>query len=248
MTMRTFLVLSLLLCASAAADPRSEAKAHVKKATEHHTAGRFQQALDELLAAYKVDPQRDLLYAIAQVYAKLENCDDAVIYYELFLDTGPEAKATAAAREAIAACKQKIAAKPPEPPPPAPPNEPVAKPEPVVAPVQVDAPRRWYLDKLGAGLVGTGVLGGVVAVIFYRGASSDIDAAATATNYGESERLVDSASGKRTFAVIAGGAGIALLGAGVVRYVMVRGSAKQERRLSLVPTDGGAAITWGGRW
>jgi hypothetical protein len=153
------------------------------------------------------------------------------------------------------ATKPKVEPKPevkPEPEPPEPTPEPTPAPEPapiVQPPPAVDPPSRspWYLDKLGLALTATGVLGGVVGVMFYTGANSDIDAAKVAANYGESEKLVDGAADKRRFAIIAGSVGGALLVTGVVRFVMVRGR-NAERALAVTPLPDGAAISWSGRW
>ena len=266
-TLLASIALALLATASpAAADPTSEANAHVKKAMVHHGNGEFAKALDELLLAYQIDPQPGLLYAIAQVHVKLDHCSDAVSFYERFLATNPEAKAAAAAHEAIAVCKAKapVLAEPkPEPPKPEPRPEPPPDPKPapkVVAqteparlpppPPHVDAPpskRAWYKDPLGDALVGAGVVSGVVGFVFLRSATSDIDAAAKASSYGASETIVDRAHTKRLYAAIATGGAIALVTGGVIRYVIVSRRA-EEPRVAITPTSGGASISWMGRF
>jgi len=243
----TQLVIALLLATTSVAradDPKLEAQIHVQRAMAHHSTGKFGEALGELQLAYKLDPQPGLLYAIAQVYVKLDRCSEALPFYERFLETHPDARAASAASEAITVCK----ARPPEPTPePKPEPKPEPTPEPTPEPILLDKPasRAWYKDPIGAALVGGGVLTGVVGMIFYRSASSDLDAAETAPTYGASEDLIDGAHRKRTYAGFAAAGGIALVGVGVLRYVLASGSS-DERRVAITPTPGGAAITWSG--
>jgi len=61
------LVVLLVAPASAFAGKKEEAKAHITKATKAHKDGRFEEARVELEAAYALDPNPDLLYAIGQV-------------------------------------------------------------------------------------------------------------------------------------------------------------------------------------
>ena len=83
---RTLVIAAVLLVASqAGAVPRNTVKAHIDKAMKAHKEGKFDVALEELKAAYALDPKPDLLFAIAQVYVKLDKCPDAISYYEKFL-------------------------------------------------------------------------------------------------------------------------------------------------------------------
>jgi tetratricopeptide (TPR) repeat protein len=260
---RLIVVLATALASSTAiADPKADA--HVARAVEHHEKGEWADALRELSAAYEIDPKPGLLYSIAQVHVKLDRCDDAIGFYERFLDSKPEAKAKRAAREAIAACKKRIAATPkPTPPPPAPEPTPAPSPEPtptpapspspVTTPIEpapsppppppVDKPSRFRAI-LGGGLVGAGVFAAAGSVVLFASSRGDLEDAESAINYGESEAIYERAGTKRTFAVIAGGAGAALIGTGIYLYLTRdRGS----ERLAIVPTtDGGALVTWSG--
>jgi hypothetical protein len=104
-------VLALSLVATTAAagpkpDAKKEAKVHIDNATKAHAAGKFDVALAELRAAYKLDPQPDLLYAMGQVYSKLGRCTDATESYEKFRTAKKDDPAIAkVVDEAIAACK-----------------------------------------------------------------------------------------------------------------------------------------------
>lgn len=122
------------------------AKGHTDKAAKAHKAGKFDVALTELQAAYEIDPQPKLLFAIAQVQAKLDQCPDAIANYEKFLASEKNKQKQTVVKQAIAACNEKVAAAtvpmpstPPEPTPedalvaPAPP--PVTTPDPAPLPI-----------------------------------------------------------------------------------------------------------------
>src|SRR6185503_10681618 len=81
-----------------------------------HKAGKCDVALTELQAAYAIDPQPKLMYAIAQVYAKLDKCEEAIEHYEKFNAATKDKSKQAVVQQAIDACKQKLAdAKPDKP-------------------------------------------------------------------------------------------------------------------------------------
>lgn len=133
--------------------PKVEAKMHMEKGAKAHKAGKFDVALTELQAAYALDPQPKLLFAIAQVQAKLDNCPEAVANYEKFLESTKDKQKKAVVKQAIDACNKKIAAAPPPPggdalaepagttPPPAEPTPPPATtPPPAEAPLPPAVP------------------------------------------------------------------------------------------------------------
>jgi len=135
----------------------------------------------------------------------------------------------------------------PEPTPPPPePTPPPPTPEPTPTPT-AGGVTPLYKDPIGATLVGAGVVAGGGGVVLYRGARGDLDQAETATTYQESEDLVDRSHRKRTYAAIAGGGALVLIGAGVI-HMVVRDRGTAERSLALAPATGGAVVTWGGRF
>jgi tetratricopeptide (TPR) repeat protein len=263
MTMKTGLFLAVLATwpLVASANAKHDAKVHIAKATKAHQEGKFEVALDELLAAYKLDPQPELLFAIAQVYGKLDRCSDAVPYYEKFLAATKDTQATEIVNQAIDACKKQLAAAQPppveEPPPPPPP--PVKVDEPPPPPPKLDEPppppRRedtplvvvehpagptpWYRDTLGDALVGGGVLAGVVSLVMYTSAGSDLDAAEASATLAEYNQHLDDANGKRTYSLVLAGAGVALVGAGIYHYTR-RDAGKSS--MAVVPQRGGGLV------
>jgi outer membrane biosynthesis protein TonB len=98
-------VAALVLGGVAHAGPKQQAKAHIAKATKAHEAGKFELALTELQAAYKLDPQPDLLYAIGQVYSKLGKCDEAEDHFKKFKAATKDPQVKKVVDEAIEACK-----------------------------------------------------------------------------------------------------------------------------------------------
>jgi hypothetical protein len=119
---RNLVLLFVLASSSVAfADAKSDAKAHIEKATAFHAEGKFKEALEQLTLAYTLDPKPELLYAIGQVHVQLGECDKAISFYERFLSSKPKPAPgpAAAAKEAIDTCKtQPPPQKDPEPPPP----------------------------------------------------------------------------------------------------------------------------------
>ena len=221
-------------------DARSEAQLHLDRATELHRGGQLEEALRELTLAYSLDPRPDLLYAIAQVHVQLGQCPQAVLFYERFLSTSPDAVPAAAAAEAIDVCRNAPGSVAPAP----------AAPLPIAAPPphhQPERRERWYADKLGGALLGAGVVLGAVAVVTYASARSDLDGAEDAADYQAHGDLVDRARGKRMLAVALGAGGAALTGLAIARYVLVR-RGPARRGVGLAPASGGGLVTWSGRF
>jgi len=225
------------------ADPRSDAQAHVDRAAKLFAADKPAEALDALKTAYALDPQPQLLYAIGQVHASLGQCAEAKTFYERFLTTKPKppADVAAVAREAIKACKEKAAE-----PTPVPTPVPVPTPTPVVVAPPPRDPAPWYTDYVGDALVGAGVISGVIALVEYRAARSDRDEAEVTTDFQTFSDLIDSSNSKRTISIVLGVVGVGLVGGGVARFLLHdRGSGPH---IEVAPTQGGAAVTWGGRF
>jgi hypothetical protein len=244
------IVLAFATPVTAYADPKQDAEAHLAKAMEAHGQQNYERAVQELLAASAIDPNPDLLYAIGQVYVKLERCPDAITYYERYLETEPPAQAMVDTNAAIESCK--AAAPPPAPEPPPPPPTPTPEPPRESPPIPNDTPPAqspWYKDKLGGVLVGTGVVSSIIGVVMYSSAVSDLDAAEVAPSLDRYDELVDGARSKRMVSVVLIGGGVALFGAGVVRYVLRRDPGRESRNNVVVaPLEHGGLVTWMGRF
>lgn len=100
---------ALALAAPGIADaaPKQNAKVHLDRATKAHKAGDLDKALTELQAAYAIDPQPQILYALGQIYTKLGRCSEASDAYLRFLALAKDTDASTAqvVKQAIEACK-----------------------------------------------------------------------------------------------------------------------------------------------
>ncbi|HEU4727081.1 MAG TPA: hypothetical protein VFT22_04310 [Kofleriaceae bacterium] len=272
--MRLALVAIALASAPAAAlaGNKEDAKAHVAKATRAHKDGQYETARVELEAAYALDPQPDLLYALGQVHAKLGDCGEAVTYYKRFAATQTSPQVAQIVDQAIAACKpssdpapaaaepgpEGLAVEHPAENPPIEPARPAApppatrpQPSPFSSAPRAPAPRSpWYTDKIGDALVAAGLIATVIGAVEYRGAVSDLDAAedpASTTSLDRYHELIDSAREKRATSIVFAGAGGALIAAGIVRYVMHSGKT-EARSVGVAPARGGGVVTVLGRF
>lgn len=264
---RALVIAALLVAGSAGAVPRNTVKAHIDKATKAHAEGKFDVALEELEAAYALDPKPDLLFAIGQVYAKLDNCTQAISYYEKFSATTKDAQAKQVVTQAIDACKTKLAATAPK---PEPVPEPVPEPEPpkveveskpTPVPVMKDKPAvfaqprstptggsPWYKDPIGDALVGGGIAAGVVALVMRSGAQSEADkAVAPGASENDYRDHSDKADSKETLALVFGVTAGALVTGGIIRYV-TRSKKQETTRVGIAPATTGGVITVLGRF
>jgi tetratricopeptide (TPR) repeat protein len=241
------LLIALVLAAPLTAradDPKLEAKRHVDHATELHKAGKYTEALDELKTAFALDPQPQLLYAMGQLLVSLGRCEEAINYYQRFVDTKPSADLTQVANEAIDVCKTNpppaVVEATPEPAPPPPPPKAVPPPAPP-APSAAPESAPWYRDYTADGLIGAGIVSGAVGAFLYSSALSDRDKADSAATYQAYKTLDDSAHTKRTEAVVLGALGVGLIAGGTLHLVVVD-------RVQVAPAAGGATVSVAGRF
>ena len=238
----TKILLAALVCVPLSAfaggkklTPQAEAKQHVQTAQEAFAKEDFATALTELEAAAALDPQAETLFAIGQVLGRLDRCPDAIAAYEKLIATNPGEDFVGVANEAITACKAKLA-----PPPPPVPVAPAPPPPPPPPP----ASHPFYKDILGDALVAVGIGSGVTGIVLYVGARGTIDDAQAAPTYSEQQRLVDDAHSQRTYAIVFGAAGAAVVGVGVWRWLSV----SKESTVVVTPTATGGAVTWMGQF
>jgi tetratricopeptide (TPR) repeat protein len=242
-------------------DPKAVAKQHIAAAKSFHEQRRFADALAALEAAYALDPQPQLLFAMGQLNVRLGRCERAIMFYERFVATKPKPEAAALATEAIETCKTA-----PPPPEPAPsiekPRAPLAVPLVTSAtPPVVDVPatpasvaparvgrRPWYTNYVADGLVLAGVASAVASVVVYQGARADRDRADAAPDYATYEDLIDGAQRKRTYAIALGAAGAASAIAGGLYFVMGKATRTRDHVVGVAPSRGGGVVSWGGRF
>ena len=228
----------LALPLAAHAGPKEDAKKHIAAATEAHQQGKYDLAINELYAAYNLDPQPDLLYAIGQVEVKRGHCMDAIRAYEKFLESKPAPEPAAAAQEAIESCKAQ------EPPPAPPPVEakPASAPPPPPPPPEG---KPFYTDIIGSALVGGGILAGAAGAVFYVAALHKLDDADKAATYDAHGSLVHDAETQRNIALVCGGVALVAIGVGVWHYTQY---ADDQSHVAVAPISHGGMVAWSGRF
>ncbi len=191
-------------------------------------------AIAELERGYAIDPKPVFLYARAQAERLSGDCEHAIDHYQAFLDQSPAPEREAAARANLARCKDELAAKAPPPAPtPTPAVTPAPTPAPAPAPVRTAPPKLppreeapWYTDALGDVMTGAGVVALGVGSYFYLASVSNQNQAEKSADtpgtetYDAHGTRVDRVGRQRTIGVISGGAGLALIAGGVLRYVL----------------------------
>jgi tetratricopeptide (TPR) repeat protein len=215
----------------------TDARRRIDFATALHQNNQFAQARNELAAAYALDPQPALLYALGQLQVKLDACDVAIYYYDRFIAEQQDAGATADATQAIEVCKTRLAQRPDA---PATTTAPAAS---VPRSVQLGAPSPWYTDGLALGLAGGALALTAGGAFLYVSARGELAAADDAATYPEHADRVDRAGTKRTYAAVLGIGAVALTAAAVYRFVRLP---RETRGVAVTPAAGGAIVTWGG--
>lgn len=83
------LVLLLWPAAPAWADTRTDARRYFNRGMEAIQEGRTREGIDLLEQAYQLRPHPNVLFNIARAYASLNEVDDAVRYFERYLESNP---------------------------------------------------------------------------------------------------------------------------------------------------------------
>lgn len=168
---------------------------HMDRATALYGAGDFATARVELLAAYELQPNADLLFALGQVEFNLKHYQAAIDYYERFMATNPDQDREALAQQAIGAARAELR-RPPPPPPPPPPH------------------REW--DGLDTGfVVGGAALGAAGGALLYYAHHLGQDRHGSLADY---DARIDRARISQWSAAGAFVAGAALVTSGLLRY------------------------------
>lgn len=87
----------------------AEAKERFTKAETHFRLREFESAIVELKEAYRLYPNALFLYNIAQCYRELKQYEEALSYYENYLEKSPKAKNRKEVEEYIKQVKAAIA-------------------------------------------------------------------------------------------------------------------------------------------
>ncbi|MBI5479597.1 MAG: hypothetical protein HY906_12105 [Deltaproteobacteria bacterium] len=228
------------------------AQPHMDAATRAFELMDYGQAAEALRAAHRVDPQPRFLYALAQAERLRGDCRAAIRAYADFLATSPPDWQARPARQNIARCQRQLAAATPATRPPSPvataatshPATAAAAPPRVVR----FMPRPWYTDLVGNTLGVSGVVFLVTGAIVWAVGKDGIDQARAATGYDGFESRVLAGRTKERVGVAFMAAGGALVGAGVVRYLLRPGARRVEVVVSGAPVGGGGSLLVTGRF
>jgi tetratricopeptide (TPR) repeat protein len=217
------------------------ARSLFKKGIEEYQAKKWGEASITLLKSYELDPKPDTLFALAQAERFDGRCADALEHYKKLLEQTtdlPTGKAVQSNMDLCAAAK------------------PIEKCEPTTKIVEGKTKlqtktvtrdvRRTH--KLATGLIAGGALslGGSVALFMLsRGSLADSDKAITLD---ESNRLYDRSVDQRRLSFVFGGAGLGLVGAGVVRILTGKPNEETSTQITVGPTRGGAGVLVMSRW
>jgi tetratricopeptide (TPR) repeat protein len=104
------------------ATEKAEAKLYFDRGTVHFNLDEWSQAIEMFKAAYRVFPDPNLLYNIAQCYRKMGKPAEALKFYKNYLRERPDAPNRAEVGKRIDEMQAILAVRPPEPPLAAPMN------------------------------------------------------------------------------------------------------------------------------
>src|SRR5262249_20784868 len=90
-------------------DPTAVAREHFRAAEAAEKRGDYDTALQEYVAAYEAKPHPAVLYNIATVYERLGDPEEAVHYYQKYLEGRPDATDAASVRARVGQIKKRPA-------------------------------------------------------------------------------------------------------------------------------------------
>jgi tetratricopeptide (TPR) repeat protein len=95
--------------ADAATEMNGQARDLYELGMAHYRARGFSEAVRAFESAYQLDPQREILFALAQATRMSGDCPAAVPLYERFLATHPPERQVEATRIALGRCRERAA-------------------------------------------------------------------------------------------------------------------------------------------
>lgn len=210
-----------------AATLKADAREHLDRALNYYSTADYHSAADEFKAAFRLDPNPQLLYALGQAERLGNDCQTAIDVYRAFLRTNPNDRQAALAQKNIDECQAALSAHL------APPIEPLAgngsPPASQAAPAlegqalspAPSPPSPWYKDTLGLTVSGGGlvlaILGGVAFL-----EANNITSSAQGESFQQFQAAQASASSWRTIGIVTEVAGGLAIAGGAYRFYIVR--------------------------
>ena len=238
-------ILAAAQLTSALAFAQAPSSPEYKKAIESYKAGKYEEAIGLLEAAYKVEPKPEILFALAQAERLGGHCDKAIVHYKQLLTQTTELATAKAVQNNLVLCPGG------EPPPPKdnpkvePKSDDKSTPEPRIDVVQKTVYVR-KTDPLAIGLLAGGALSGGFAVGMLLRSSSTRDDANSARTLDDANELHDRADRDRLIAIVAGGVGAVAIGFAVFRLATGKKQASSE--VAVTPTSGGGTLVFSKTW
>lgn len=225
----TMFVLALLVSTTSAYADDPLAKPASAEARERLVAGNrlyrlreFDKAVEQYKAGALKEDSPVFHYNLGQCFRQLGEYEDAIWHYERFLDRGrPTGEIKDAVDGFIKQMKDELAKKAMTQPPtdPAPDTRPTAQPPPAAVTV-IDRAEPWYMDGVGWGLTGAGIIGVGGSIGLFISASGLDDDANAETQQQVRDELHERASNRRLIGAVIGIAGGAALVTGVIKLVI----------------------------
>lgn len=239
--------LSMLCCATAVATASAEpvlaprARRHFEAALEAYRDTRYDVAGREFEAAYAIDPDPSLLYAMAQARRQGDRCDLALRFYKLYLATDPKPERRAAAVSGMKRCLERepvaepiaSTAKRPDPEPAPHDDEPASRPTLTVEP--------WYRDHAAHALGVSGLASLGTGIGFLIASRRSFDRATATTDHDRFTNALDESTRRRWIGLGTLAFGGALVTAAIVKYAS-RGVVERRTITADLTRDGGAMV------
>jgi hypothetical protein len=259
--------LLLLVAAPARADESlpspstPEARAHLEEGNKLYLLREYEKAVAAYKEGVKAEPRASYTfwYNLGQAHRQWGKYEDAIWFYQQFLKASPPTLKLhrQAAEDFITKMRGELekaasTATPTETGPTPIPDRgeppstaPVDIAKPLPAPAERRTPR-WYEDRLAWGLTGVGVIAvGTGTGFLISGASLEEQANGEPLS-SERLRLRDASASRVTIGLVVGGAGLAILGAGVVKLALTPGPSRDAESLRV--TVGPSSIALMGRF
>jgi tetratricopeptide (TPR) repeat protein len=221
------LVVSALVLAltsnAALAEMNAEARAKLGAGNQHFEAKRFSEALVEYQAAYRIDPDPDILFAIAQAERFLGKCHLALPRFREYLASRPDFPIQV--QSSIADCWRQL------PPPEA------NKPCPSAPDQAVESGLPWYKNP-ASGAVVVGTAGIAIGIGFLFASSTTREQADSEQFSDDFDKKLDEATGERRIGVTFLVTGAVLAGGGIAYHFWSKSRSSSARPTTAVATDG----------
>jgi len=240
--LRALVLVSLLLVSTTPAhadDPfekpsAADARDHLSKGNKLYAVRDFEKAIEEYKAGALVESATIFDYNLGQCYRQLGKYDDAIWFYERFVNRAhPTGEVLSAVNEFIAQMKaerdKKAMTQAPTEAAPAPSSPPIAHVNPAPSPTtSAPAPHAHKSHYFAAGLAIAGGVGVIVGGgLLWDAHSLNNDANHTTSQQGR-DALHDKADTRSLTGMIVGIGGVALVGTGVAMWLFSRDSGTSD--------------------